>query len=489
MIDNENIEIFRDNNPFLYTGITDDTIGVSFDKESANTGDVVCITQLYDELIRRFGSYKNAKDVYGFAQSMLVKGGYSTFGTRESIPYLNFTVYLEQDIIDEGILTPYVENWIPGKRYYIGDTVYYSLDGTTDGIKTYTLASCKEGYDYFDGYYDNKSRLTYFDNIGSDGKLIVHSNGNLEHWHENVSVCAESSYSGITAKTESLLRNVVRRKADMDISGNTLPFILHYDVIPIENPDPDSTITYTRRVLDTTTTETFYMCGYVNINYDPVYGKIVCDELESVIFYNSNDEENPVATFNVDNSLNKPILITKQGNDICVYAENLQKIAITNCDTIKFIYYIGATIDGQNNVWIRVANTGVRYEETRPLSLMEDDFTIEVGEDGVVYNFPYINVKTNSQEQSDTNNIDLNIAMRTVDYSSINVSSAQTGGDYYLNVKVFKDDSTIGLQNITENIDVKIERGIAESFQKHNMLGEICSLQDLENYKNGKYLK
>ena len=46
----------------------------------------------------------------------------------------------------------------------------------------------------------------------------------------------------------------------------------------------------------------------------------------------------------------------------------------------------------------------------------------------------------------------------------------------------------MGVQDFTEDINVKIERGIAESYQKHNMLGEICTMQDLENYKNGKYL-
>jgi hypothetical protein len=57
MIDNNNIETFSTNNPFIFDEITDSNIGASFDKESASTGDIVCVTSLYGELIRRFGSY------------------------------------------------------------------------------------------------------------------------------------------------------------------------------------------------------------------------------------------------------------------------------------------------------------------------------------------------------------------------------------------------------------------------------------------------
>ena len=69
------------------------------------------------------------------------------------------------------------------------------------------------------------------------------------------------------------------------------------------------------------------------------------------------------------------------------------------------------------------------------------------------------------------------------------VDRGQLGDDYFLSVANFKDEATMGVQNVTTDINVNIERGIAESFQKHNMLGEICSLQDLENYKNGRYLE
>lgn len=501
---NNKIDSFKSNSPFLYSGITDDSIASTFDLENVNIGDIVCVTPLYDELIERFGSYENAKVIYNFARSLLEKGQYSNFGTSASVPYLNFTVYLEQNTVDEGVLSPYVENWVPGKKYYVGDTVYYSVDGTSENLKTYTLVSGsateyllipKSIYDanrgntnyfisgdeyyariaYYCGYYDSgMTMLTYFDEVGPNGKFL--------HWAENVSIYdGDNDYEGMSGLTESLLRNILRKKTDMDVSGNTLPFILHYNIGTIAT---GQTYTYTKRVLDSGTSETFYMCGYTNIKYDSKYGKIVCDELESVTFYNSNDEENSVITFSVYDSLNKPILITTSSGEPFVYVDtvpNNRGGSIKNCDMVKFVYYIGATIDGQNNTWIRTANTGVRYEERRSFTNKIGTYTLEVTNVLEVFDLPYIEIDDNVNDYKDVG--------LAANYSNISITNKQINGDYFLNVKTFKDDATIGLHGLNEDIYVKIERGIAESYQKHNMLGEICTLQDLENYKNGKYLK
>ena len=509
---NNKIESFKSNSPFLYSGITDDSIANTFDLENVNIGDIVCITPLYDDLIERFGSYENAKVIYNFARGLLERGQYSKFGTSVSVPYLNFTVYLEQNTIDEGVLSPYIENWVAGKKYYVGDTVYYSVDGTSKNLKTYTLVSGsateyllipKSIYDansgntdyfisgdeyyvrltYYCGYYDSgMTMLTYFDEVGQNGKFL--------HWAENVSIYdGDNDYEGVSGLTESLLHNILRKKSDMDVSGNTLPFILHYN---IETINSGQTYTYTMRVLDSETTETFYMCGYTNIKYNSEYGKIVCDELESVTFYNSNDEENSVISFSVDDSLNKPILITTSSGEPFVYVDTTSTIgggSIKDCNMVKFVYYIGATIDyigatidGQNNTWIRKTNTGVRYEERRTFTSNFGTYTLETSNDVEQFTLPYIEIGNNANEYEDVDS-------STSNYSNISITNKQINGDYFLNVKTFKDDATIGLHDINEDIDSKIERGIAESYQKHNMLGEICTLQDLENYKNGKYLK
>lgn len=469
MTNNNNIETFLENNPFIFDEITDSNIGVSFEAESANTGDVVCITSLYDELIRRFGSYSNAKWIYEYARNSIVDGHYSDEMVT-SIPYLDFTIYLEQTIIDEGLLSPYAEKWIPGKMYYSGDTVYYSVDGSDENMKTYILTSQQ-----WSGYYDkNKTRLLYFDTLNNDGTL------NLVHWKENITTNTGSYfYSGITGTTESILPNVMRRKTDMDISGNTLPFILHYNDIIQRGVK-------TGRELDSGSTETFYMCGNMNMNYDFAKQKVVSDVLESVTFYNSNSVPESGISFT---EIDKPIIVTIDKN---AYTDENDMKSIADCDMVQFVYYSSATLrEGENGRWDREENTGVKYIENRPMIIQTSEFVIELdGDNCVELTLTYITINSNTQSETDYNNIDIINSLRSnINYSNITVNSSQLGDDYFLNSATFKDEVMMGVQNITKDINVNIERGIAESFQKHNMLGEICTLQDLENYKNGRYLK
>ena len=504
MINNKNIENFSPNNPFLFDEITGDNIGVSFDEESANTGDIVCITSLYDELIRRFGSYENAKFIYEFARSAIVDGKYTENYPIDSVPYLDFTIYLEQTIIDEGLLSPYVSKWVPGKKYYVGDTVYYSIDGSDENIKTYVLINGDKTEtteipfsiyeanagdaryfeennkyyvktDYFNGYYDSKTRLVYFDVIKEDGSL------SLEHWAEDIedNVSDGIIYSDIEGMTESLLENVMRKKGDMDISGNTLPFILHYNDI-IEDGKKVG------RELDSEKTETFFMCGNMNMNYDFTNARVTSDVLESVTFYNSNSiPESGVSFTEVD----KPIVIT---SDKKAYTDENDMYSIADYDMVQFIYYSNASLyQVERGRWGRLENTGVKYIEQRPIIIQTDDFNIEINdEDGTILTLTYIDIVSNTQNNKEDSNIDIINSMRSdINYSNVKVDNEQLSDDYFLKVKTFKDESIMGLQNATEEIDVNIERGIAESFQKHNMLGEICTMQDLENYKNGRYLE
>lgn len=506
MTNNNNIETFSINNPFIFDEITDSNIGASFDKESANTGDIVCITSLYNELIRRFGSYENAKLIYGFAKSAIVDCNYTQNYPITAAPYLDFTIYLEQTIIDEGILSPYVSKWVAGKKYYVGDTVYYSMDGSDENIKTYVLCSGDTGetieipfsvyeansgdsrysysegkyyvtLDFYRGYYDNKTRLTYFDTLNSGGTI------SLDHWSENIvaNISTGRTYEGINGTTESLLQNVMRRRTDMDVSGNTLPFILHYNDIINERGIK------TGRELDTGVTETFYMCGNMNMNYDFVNEKVVSDVLESVTFYKSDSVPESGVSFT---EIDKPIVITLNKE---AYTNTGNTTSISDYDMVQFVYYSSATLEkeeGTNN-WIRKPNTGVKYTESRPIVVQTNNFMIEVEDGtGTALTLTYIDVNSNARSEIDYSNIDLVNSLRAnVSYSNMTVDRGQLGDDYFISAANFKDEATMGIQNVTTDINVNMERGIAESFQKHNMFGEICSLQDLENYKNGRYLE
>ena len=42
----------------------------------------------------------------------------------------------------------------------------------------------------------------------------------------------------------------------------------------------------------------------------------------------------------------------------------------------------------------------------------------------------------------------------------------------------------MGVQFINPDVDANIQRGTAASYERHNILGEIKTFDDLENYRN-----
>ena len=204
----------------------------------------------------------------------------------------------------------------------------------------------------------------------------------------------------------------------------------------------------------------------------------------SVTFYNSDSGIESGVSFT---EVNKPIVIT---SDEEAYTSENDKYSISDCNMVQFVYYSSATlIKDLSDNWVRKENTGVKYIENRPIIIQTEDFDIEIGDAVRTLNLTYIDVNSNAQTEMDYDNIDvINSLESNANYSNVTVNREQLDDDYFLKTKTFKDETTIGVQSMITELDVNIERGIAESYQKHNMLGEICTLQDLENYKNGRYL-
>lgn len=88
---------------------------------------------------------------------------------------LDFNINLYNTIKDLGMVTPYIEEWVAGKRHYNGDVVYHeddngygltwkcNIDENSENVK-----SDEYGRYYTEGYYDSKSELVYFE----DGHTI-----------------------------------------------------------------------------------------------------------------------------------------------------------------------------------------------------------------------------------------------------------------------------------------------------------------------------
>lgn len=86
---------------------------------------------------------------------------------------LDFNVNLVNTIKDLGLVTPYIEEWVAGKRYYEEDVVYH-IDGNGYGMTWYCKPSedAKKdefGRPYTEGFYEENTELIFFD----DGSTIT----------------------------------------------------------------------------------------------------------------------------------------------------------------------------------------------------------------------------------------------------------------------------------------------------------------------------
>ena len=85
---------------------------------------------------------------------------------------LDFNVNLVNTIKDLGLVTPYIEEWVAGKRYYEEDVVYH-IDGNGYGMTWYCKPSEAKkdefGRPYTEGFYEENTELIFFD----DGSTIT----------------------------------------------------------------------------------------------------------------------------------------------------------------------------------------------------------------------------------------------------------------------------------------------------------------------------
>ena len=93
---------------------------------------------------------------------------------------LDFNVNLVNTIKDLGLVTPYIEEWVAGKRYYEEDVVYH-IDGNGYGMTWYCKPSedaKKDGFGrpYTEGFYEENTELIFFD----DGSTITIGEENIE---------------------------------------------------------------------------------------------------------------------------------------------------------------------------------------------------------------------------------------------------------------------------------------------------------------------
>ena len=270
--------------------------------------------------------------------------------------YISLPICMTENIALFSTYTPYIQEWTPKKRFYLGDHVHYVMDSTLDpngnvykltdsSLNTEWIDVPKSIYDaytsysgryrlhdgryqisvkYYKGYFDDKTKLTYFDELDTNGKILTYPNGNTKHWKLCTTSDITPEHDIISAITESSLTFLQRKKRSFDDDGNELPFIIDD--------------------LNTTNSELNYLLGVHNTETNGAYS--VCDVLQKVNFYSASSSASTCSYEYLDNDTVVPIKAIDDNRPL-------------NCEYIGFEYYNDCRFkDGSPDI-----TTGIIHKE------------------------------------------------------------------------------------------------------------------------------
>lgn len=464
------------------------------------------------------------------------------------IPYISISFSLKNTIDDMGEFSLYSKEWVAGKKYYVGDVVVYvsedDINGSSyvlesgdnyelikmtstfyDSIKNddtyenngieqtdvyiiyeydenseFIISDNKNFIDtnhgnkkvlykkdgdiylplaYYCGYYDELNKQTYFDTgIVKNGNFEIYAddNNNFTHWKCNVekSFLQNLNVDGynknwdisnyrVFANVESKLFSLRKFKKSYDDYGNELPGIIEY--------------------------------GIKYNSYTNQYEKYVKDHLGLIFEKNQvfnlveiNDDINNKTFYYGDIIKDIEYGEVNENGEIEYYDEKKQ-----DSRYIKFTYYIGSSLYKANNSWEVNDSTGVKYVETYSIEIDNELNNIEI--DGKNYEILYFDKIDFDSKYITIYDQSLDFApkkaiLSDIEYTSDELFINNEINDSYniINSKLFKEEFKLGITfPLKSEVNVYVDRGINAAFEKHLILGEINTYQDMENYRNNYF--
>lgn len=344
---------------------------------------------------------------------------------------VDYNLFLSNSVNDLGIFEQYKEEWVGGDEYFKGEIVVFDHDTYVCNKETTT------------GTYDPNTNKINFD---------------AENWKkatsEDVITDTVSLESTDTGKyiTDSKLQSLRRFKTYLNM----------YDTEEIPSEGEDWLY--------------FYRKGYItNIS-------ILTDELGN---------------------------IQKEGDNLYAYGDAITDITRdTENNTITFEYIIGAQLtatesrretDDMGNEFVYYgefnidtnSDKGVRYKdvytytEESGIGKMENFDDYITNEDAVgLEKYPFL-IYSNSKVVKDT--IDFQSTAKIVPITELSTTYTHQAEDYEFN-PLTRQDALVGITFQPKiNADIYIDRGNNSAYERHLKLGEIKTMEDLENFQNNGF--
>lgn len=409
---------------------------------------------------------------------------------------LEFFVDLVSTYQDFGIMSIYAPQWIPCKRYYVGDKVMF--DGE--------LYICvKENT----GKWDEDLLTVVFAEINENNQRIWVKYSDFNTLVDYMDDDAIDKYN----KERIVAFDKCGYIRPRSISQSNLPFMIE-STTNSKLPDLHRFVTYynddgvAERPSEGFDWLFYYRVGTIlNI-------RTMNDDLGNILSYSHPQDENG----------NKKAATIQ--TDLMAYGDFIQNIEVNPEEhKIKFIYRVGVhlkstaapiqTTDDDGNklynwkkfVWDENDKIGIKYEEEYNYEeegdldkLIKGEFTIQM-ENGIQsFSFnEYINGKydkmlTTYKFEFITINNSFNYD-KTIAHQNVNIVSTLTDlqiyrkdYDEFFNSPLIREEYLNGITyKPTKDIDVHIERGSTSVFEKHIAFSEVKNLDSMIDYKNGSF--
>lgn len=406
-----------------------------------------------------------------------------------SIPFINIPLYIDRNTIDGGALMNDLQKWVPDKIYEKGDIVYY------------------DGYYYSSKENNNVSEIF-----------------NNKSWSIIDLAKAPEIKSEQNPYTESKLSSFLSPRKTYDDDGKLVPFIY----------DRDDNATY----------QVYLMYKHGLLNYVRKNGQPFVDSLEEVSVHIIGEDDTKWHTLQYDVFNNLYCINATTGGTFEIdlvepttattvnfveepneptTATTVDRVDINKIDLIKFVYIVGGkceTTEEGETIYEIVGGSGIKYEEIRRCNMKSGIYriTITTNDAQTGQTYTYLEVDTTSV-YSRTNNlpvpyakildISVNDKYKTwtsgVTYSNGDVVFDDVTNSYYkcindsastlyegwecLNLShIFVDDRIFGTSYVDLDIPkINVNRGAYAAMERHYVLGEINSFNDLENYRNNLF--
>lgn len=381
-------------NEFFSLEITD-FISRDADTSSYKKGDIICVHDDSDKYKMLFYSNGVRLDKAFYFLSEEIINTESKDNSIFTIPYMNVSVYIENDIDNLGYDTPACEEWIANKHYHYGETVFY--DGKAWVMK------------------DRNGGGTFFT---TDDYIPKFDYSKWERSCDNETV--ETNDIIKVGCDKGVIGDFMRSKMTYNTDGVKLNYIYNMDNGNIELP-------FKRGIC----------------NYD--FARGVADKFISAKLY-VNDKL-------IENGI-------KEGDGVFILQKGLHSLG----EYLEFEFvYVKDMIIGDDGSPIE--DSGMRYTE-RYIAEPCSDY-VYGKEDNKVYvdGFKFVSTVSCSVEYG---------------------KEMYAKGEFEV-FPTIKYETTIGSCDLYEDVDVNVRRGSYSAFEKHSILGEINTLEDLEEYKNGMF--